>query len=236
MPATARQRGLIDPFNPAAALAASAAYLAELRDHFGNLGLAAVAYNGGEDRAARFKAGEATLPAETRNYVLGITGHPAEVWRDTPPDTVDLRLDGATSFLSACIARGAARSMPQFASGNDRTGTGRSPWVVVIAAHANKDVARARYDAAASRSPHLRSHRPTLTRVKHTSMRTAQYTAQIGQPDRTAALSLCNAVRRSGCRAWSARTERSSRKSGPRARKSVARTKINFLCSMPNIM
>ena len=45
MPATAARRGLSDPFEPAAAVAASAAYLAELRAAFGNLGLAAAAFS-----------------------------------------------------------------------------------------------------------------------------------------------------------------------------------------------
>lgn len=199
MPGTARLRGLNDPFNPAAALAASANYLAELTDKFGNLGLAAVAYNGGEDRAARFKAHQSGLPDETRAYVVGITGHSAEVWRDAPPETIDLRLDGAEPFLSACITKGTERAVPQFASNSDGSGRGaQSPWVVVITAHANKDVARARYNAAASRSPQLRATPATVTRVKLSGMRNAQYTAQISQPNRSAALILCNEIRRSG--------------------------------------
>ena len=69
MPDTARLRGLDDPFNPAEALFASALYLAELDRDFGNIGLAAVAYNGGEARAARFIAAKDGLPLETRAYV-----------------------------------------------------------------------------------------------------------------------------------------------------------------------
>ena len=53
MPGTARRRGLDDPFDAKKALAASAAYLAELRTSFGNLGLAAAAYNAGEGKRMR---------------------------------------------------------------------------------------------------------------------------------------------------------------------------------------
>ena len=65
MPETARIRKLDDPFNPAKAIHASATYLAYLADGFGNIGLAAVAYNGGEGRAMRFFNGSQVLPYET---------------------------------------------------------------------------------------------------------------------------------------------------------------------------
>jgi hypothetical protein len=54
--------------------------LAELRDLFGNLGLAAAAYNAGPQRVHEFVAGTRPLPLETRNYVSAITGHPVEDW------------------------------------------------------------------------------------------------------------------------------------------------------------
>ena len=50
MPGTADERGLLDPFNPVQALPKSAEFLAELRSEFGNLGLAAAAYNAGPRR------------------------------------------------------------------------------------------------------------------------------------------------------------------------------------------
>src|SRR5215472_14294839 len=45
MPATANARGLADPFDPFEAIAHSAKLLRDLRREFGNLGLAAAAYN-----------------------------------------------------------------------------------------------------------------------------------------------------------------------------------------------
>jgi soluble lytic murein transglycosylase-like protein len=51
MPRTADWRGLSDPFDVSAALKASASYLRDLRTRFGNLGLAAVAYNADPQRA-----------------------------------------------------------------------------------------------------------------------------------------------------------------------------------------
>ena len=72
---TAAERGLLDPFDPVQALPKSAEFLRELRDQFGNLGLAAAAYNAGPQRVRDWLAGRRDLPAETRNYVQAITGH-----------------------------------------------------------------------------------------------------------------------------------------------------------------
>jgi hypothetical protein len=80
MPATAARNGLGDPFDPFQALPASARLLRQLRDQFGNIGLAAAAYNAGPGRVSTFlKSGR--LPRETRAYVRIITGRPAEEWR-----------------------------------------------------------------------------------------------------------------------------------------------------------
>jgi len=80
MPGTARWRGLADPFEPLPALHESARWLGELRAQFGNLGLAAAAYNGGPRRVQDWLAGRGNLPAETRAYVRIITGKSAEDW------------------------------------------------------------------------------------------------------------------------------------------------------------
>jgi hypothetical protein len=86
MPHTASDRGLDDPFDPAAAIPASAKFLAELAQRFGNLGLAAAAYNAGPNAVADWIAGHGSMPLETQAYVLAITGHEVEEWRGrTPP-------------------------------------------------------------------------------------------------------------------------------------------------------
>ena len=56
MPGTAGARGLADPFDPEAAIPKAASLLAELRQQFGNLGLAAAAYNAGPGRVAKWLA------------------------------------------------------------------------------------------------------------------------------------------------------------------------------------
>src|SRR5215469_10440961 len=80
MPGTAAERGLLDPFNPVEALPKSAEFLAELRDQFGSLGLAAAAYNAGPRRVQEWLAGTGGMPYETRNYVSVITGSSVDEW------------------------------------------------------------------------------------------------------------------------------------------------------------
>jgi hypothetical protein len=80
MPGTAAERRLLDPFDPVQALPKSAEFLKELRAEFGNLGLAAAAYNAGPRRVQEWMAGTGSMPAETRNYVSAITGMTVEDW------------------------------------------------------------------------------------------------------------------------------------------------------------
>ncbi|MEX2035179.1 MAG: lytic transglycosylase domain-containing protein [Xanthobacteraceae bacterium] len=83
MPRTAFEYGLINPFEPIHALNVAGKMLRELSGQFGNLGLAAAAYNAGPRRVIAWLAKRGELPAETRRYVLAITGHSTEQWADT---------------------------------------------------------------------------------------------------------------------------------------------------------
>ncbi len=90
MPERAHESGLANPFDPLQALPASARLLRDLRAQFGNLGFAAAAYNAGPKRVSNWLAGGGTLPRETRDYVVDVTGRSAEDWRKTPPADADL--------------------------------------------------------------------------------------------------------------------------------------------------
>ena len=63
MPGTARERGLANGWTPIQSLHKSADFLRELREQFGNLGLAAAAYNGGPGRV---RAWGSTAAADCR--------------------------------------------------------------------------------------------------------------------------------------------------------------------------
>jgi Transglycosylase SLT domain len=85
MPRTANGRGLADPFDPLPALLESAEMLRELIRQFGNLGLAAAAYNAGPKRVQDWLAKRGILKRETHDYVEVITGHSPAVWAAESP-------------------------------------------------------------------------------------------------------------------------------------------------------
>jgi soluble lytic murein transglycosylase-like protein len=80
----------VDAFDSRSALPASARLLRTLRARFGNLGLAAAAYNAGPKRVSDWLEGRASLPRETQDYVYLITGRPAAHWQK--PHTVVYRV------------------------------------------------------------------------------------------------------------------------------------------------
>ena len=84
MPEVAVEAGLADPFDPRQAIPASARFLRTLREHFGNLGFVAAAYNAGAHRVGQWLDHRRALPQETRTYVLRVTGRSAEAWRKSP--------------------------------------------------------------------------------------------------------------------------------------------------------
>ena len=92
MPRVAAACGLTNPFDPIHALAVSAKFLAELLQQFGNLGLAAAAYNAGPNRVLNWMAKRGRLPTETRNYVKTITGQPAEQWARSKQKYAEVRM------------------------------------------------------------------------------------------------------------------------------------------------
>lgn len=80
MPETAANRRLDNPFDPAQAIPASAKLLRDHYRRFGNLGLAAAAYNAGPRRVDDWRAKKGPMPQETQDYVKAITGFPVETW------------------------------------------------------------------------------------------------------------------------------------------------------------
>ncbi len=194
MPGTAKLRGLGDAFNPAEALAASAHYLADLSRTYGNIGLAAAAYNGGEARVDRFMAEKTRLPDETRAYVEAITGHSAEAWRDRPPATVDLALAKDTPFQAACVARAEGRNLRAFPSGPPV-----QPWGVVVASNRDRDGAERQVGRLQNRyAALLRAEPVSYTRGRRPGMPAKLTFAQVGRQTRADAEALCSRLQAAG--------------------------------------
>ena len=196
MPGTAKLRGVADAFNPAEALYASAAYLAELSQDYGNIGLAAAAYNAGEAGLERFLATKSGLPAETRAYVAAITGYPVETWRDAPPEQLDLALakDGDVAFQAACVAQAGKRTVREF-----RTAPSLARWGVVVASNreavgAERQVSRLRNRYAGV----LGGEEVAYTSGRSPGRRTRMVIAQVGRDTRAEADALCARLRAAG--------------------------------------
>lgn len=199
MPGTAALYRLDDPFNPAQAIAKSAWYLRRLSDQFGNIGLAAVAYNGGEARAARFIARQSGLPFETLDYVEAITGHGAHRWRDQPPAPGELKLTLAPdmSFRAACELMADTRKLREF-----DTQPRVFPWGVIVASHPSQSGA-AQQVARLNRTlrPILEDGRQVgYVRKRMNGMPRAVYTAQVGYESRSDALRFCSRFQQLGGR------------------------------------
>jgi hypothetical protein len=152
MPETAKLRGLSDPFRPAEALQASAHLLAELTGIFGNLGLAAAAYNAGKDRVRDWLDGRRSLPAETLDYVFSITGRPASDW-----SRLDARYAipplGQGNSLIDCVrfaSRAGNRAIPVAKA----SGTWK-PWGSQLAGAPSEAVALAMFDRIRARHADL---------------------------------------------------------------------------------
>ncbi len=196
MPGTANWRGLVDPFHPVEALRKSADWLRELRSQFGNLGLAAAAYNGGPARVRNWLDRRGELPNETRAYVRIITGLAAEEWASSePPDWDDLGFprDLGCLQLARMILRPPSRPAPE----RPRAPTVWSPWGVQLAGDWTEVGARASYRKLQSQHALLRGRDPLVVRVK-AGPRASRHLVRIAEQSREAAESLCTKLRASG--------------------------------------
>lgn len=199
MPETARLRRLADPFDPAEAIRASAAYLKDLEGRFGNIGLAAAAYNAGEAGLARYLAGSAALPGETRAYVVAITGHRVEAWRaarDGAPPAADLAaglaLDPQRPFAEACLEKARGRGVPALRAP-------LLPWGVIVAGQDSREAAERRAHALVEgRAAPLAGERIDYTHQRFPGMRAARHFAQVGRQSRAEAEALCARLRATG--------------------------------------
>jgi hypothetical protein len=209
MPGTARLRGLDDPYNSAAAVPAAIRYLAELRDRFGNLGLAAAAYNAGEARVAAWLAGDGGLPAETRDYVRRITGRAATDWTGRGDRKDEIAPIGTGAFAEACV-KFAAGGGPAPTVGA-AVGAAAHPWGAQVAQARSRELALALFDRIRTRHRSVIGDQPAMiVAVRNAAFgRGRRVAAAVGAPSRTEAMETCSAIRRAGGYCVVVRTGRS---------------------------
>ena len=201
MPGTASERRLLDPFDPVQALPKSAEFLNQLRSQFGNLGLAAAAYNAGPRRVQEWLAGTGSMPQETRHYVSSITGATVEEWQTAGRGG---RISDRAAAHTTCqdLMALLKRAPNYFVSRLEQSVQlgAAQPWGVQLAGGFNRDLAMAMYSRAMSRLRDvIGDQTPTLlsTQNRNRGMR-AFYQVRIGADTRPAADDLCNRIRRAG--------------------------------------
>lgn len=211
MPGTADLRGLEDPFEPKSALIASAAFLKDLRAEFGNLGLAAAAYNAGPQRVRDWLAGEiVALPAETRAYVAIITGRTPEDWR-TQGETAraddaqvrgEAKADKATAELETPGKTACERLVAVLKDGGPAIDTAPpgAPWGVQVAGGFSRAKTLAQFQRVRRRFESIIGERkPIVLRDRNLSRgRRSLYQARLGADTRQEANSLCARLRAAG--------------------------------------
>ncbi|WP_409568400.1 lytic transglycosylase domain-containing protein [Methylobacterium sp. J-072] len=216
MPGTARERGLLDPFDPEQAIPHAAHLLADLKTQFGNLGLAAAAYNGGASRVSKWLSGDGGLPAETRAYVAAITGAPAEDWRGGNAAAITYPEGGAPEAKAkpeakpdakpeapvTCLQVTASLRIP---SRGDRFAIGpnegpAAPWGIQLAGNFSKALALQSFNRTRTAyAGVIGEARPMIigTRLRNRGTR-AFYRIRLPAQSRQAADDLCGRIRKVG--------------------------------------
>jgi Transglycosylase SLT domain/SPOR domain len=204
MPGTAGERRLLDPFDPVQALPKSAEFLSELRSQFGNLGLAAAAYNAGPRRVQEWLDGKGFMPQQTRSYVSAITGSSIDDWAaaakagKTPEQTLDRLPTSSCRELMALLQRAPNPFVTQLEQ-HVKLGADL-PWGVQLAAGFDRNRALAMYARAMSRLNAVIGDRdPNLLSSLFRSRGTRTfYQVRIGTDTRAAADDLCGRIRHAG--------------------------------------
>jgi hypothetical protein len=196
MPRTAIWRGLGDPFDAVEALWESAQYLRDLRNQFGNLGLAAAAYNGGSGRVQNWLDKRGGLPSETRAYVRIITGHSAEEWASPePPDAHSGLPKGIPCSQVAKLLTNPPGRRPRPA-----TQTVSAPWGVQVLGNWSESKALAEYARLQSKYAEVLGGRPPIVvRSRMAGRGAAAWSrVRVGAQNRQDAEKLCARLKAAG--------------------------------------
>lgn len=197
LPETAKLRGLEDPFEPISAVKASAAFLSDLRDQFGNLGLAAAAYNAGEKRVGDWQQGKSSMPLETQDYVQFITGRDVNEWKDASASFAIPAIGKAGDFSTDCMTLALRKTMLSDAATRSAP---RQPWGVVLAVNFNEQKALSIFQRLKLQFPKLIANRqPMITRKRNLSRGTRRLVfVLLGESTEAAAQATCGNLSAAG--------------------------------------
>jgi Transglycosylase SLT domain/SPOR domain len=204
MPGTAAWIGLANPFDVADAIAKSAELLRSLKSQFGNLGLAAAAYNAGPKRVADWLAGRRGLPRETQAYVLIVTGHAAPEWT-TAADRMSLNLpDGVPCPQIAKLFANDRLETPRTAVGRDNaksvnsSATAEAPWGIQLFGGSSQISVLASYHQLQRKYQTVLGSRQPLVIRSQVGRNASWYRVRIAAQTLAEAELLCGVLREAG--------------------------------------
>jgi Transglycosylase SLT domain/SPOR domain len=195
MPATAAERNLLDPLNPIEALPKAAEFLKDLRGQFGNLGLAAAAYNAGPGRVRAWMAGAASMPAQTRAYVEAVTGNSVDRWAAGQGLEVNAESGVSCETLMAKLKQPPTTFL---AALQQHVVTGViQPWGAILGADRSRPEILDRYAALQRRFTAVLAGRdPILLERRPGSL--PHYQVRVGAESRAAANDICKRIHLAG--------------------------------------
>ena len=193
MPATARLRGLENPFDPLEAIAKSGQLLHGLRGEYGNLGLAAAAYNAGPGRVRDWLGGRRPLPRETRVYVQLVTGHSVDEWAGGQTNPVE-----KSSFeVVPCNLPATALMLPKPGASPPKPETIK-PWGVEVVGGPTPAKALALYREWRSKYAAIIADREPHVVIRGIVGQMGAARVRVGEDSRAGAAKLCAALRAAG--------------------------------------
>jgi hypothetical protein len=193
MPETARLSGLEDPFDPREAIAKSSQLLRDLRSEFGNLGLAAAAYNAGSGRVRDWLGGRRPLPQETRAYVRLVTGRSVEQWAGGQANPVEMPSVG----IVPCNLPATTSIQPEPDRSSLRPETTK-PWGVEVVGGPTPAKALARYREWQSKYPAILADREPHVVIRGIIGEMGAARVRIGEDTRAGGEKLCAALKAAG--------------------------------------
>jgi hypothetical protein len=201
MPATAAGVKLANPFDAIAAIDKSAQLLRGLRMQFGNLGLAAAAYNAGPKRVSDWLTGRRALPQETMHYVRVITGHAPDEWRTLQSSATSLSLPIAVpcpQIVKLFSADRIVAARPPSKPAEPPSPPPRPSWGVQLVGNSSELAALAAfYKLRKTYASVLGSREPLVLRTS-AGRNASWYRIRIGADTRSDAERLCSSLRTAG--------------------------------------
>ncbi len=199
MPATSKERGLDNPFDPVSAIPHSARFLADLKKEFGNFGLAAAAYNAGAERVRGWLDGSRALPAETRAYVHFITGHAPERWKDAATTPAEPAALTSAELQESCRRRAPAVVQVALSAKPKPAAGARRPWGVQLGAGPSEAKVAGLFSVLKRQHKMLADAEPMFVPARVVGRGPqAMIALRVGADTRDDALKLCVRLRNSG--------------------------------------